>query len=179
MAQRKVKKTAVKPKRTPTKKAPAKVKRPRQKPGRKTASDKELRERHKTIAVALAKGKKKGELKNTYGVEWDINPRTMEDYIARAREILHEWWNFQIGADSRIDLVAQVAGTYAEVMHDGRQTAKDRVQAAEKMSKLFGLDAPFRVAPTTPEGDEPYKLAMADMTEEELLVILKIAEKAE
>ncbi len=116
--------------------------------GRKTISDKELRERHEAVAAALANGKSKGDIKRELGTKWDVCPRTMENYIARAREILSEWHDFAQGSDSRIELIAEVTKTFRDTMHAEKSSFRDKTDAAAKLAKLFGLDAPMRMAQT-------------------------------
>ncbi len=147
--------------------------------GRKTLSEKELRERHEAVAAALANGKSKGDIKRELGTKWDVCPRTMENYIARAREILSEWHDFAQGSDSRIELIAEVTKTFRDTMHAEKSSFRDKTDATAKLAKLFGLDAPMRMAQTKTDGTDIDDLAVLEhMNEEELLFYLKMTEKA-
>ena len=104
----------------------------------------------------------------------------MENYIARAREILSEWHDFAQGSDSRIELIAEVTKTFRDTMHAEKSSFRDKTDAAAKLAKLFGLDAPMRVAQTKTDGTDVDDLAVLEhMNEEELLFYLKMTEKAQ
>jgi gas vesicle protein len=69
--------------------------------------------------------------------------------------------------------------TYERVMNDEANAAQlcqgiDRIIAVmNRRAKLLGLDAPQRVAPTTPEGDKPYQFSVQEMTDEQLENIVR------
>jgi hypothetical protein len=44
----------------------------------------------------------------------------------------------------------------------------------ERRCKLFGLDAPTKIAPTNPEGTNPYRIAVKDMSDEQLRLIASL-----
>ena len=144
---------------------------------RSTKSESEMRERLEQVALCLAKGWKKSEINRVLCEKWDISSRTMETYLSRARGILAEWWNFYQGSDSRIELLAQVATVHQDIMTSVESSDKDRIAAAIALSKLFGLDAPVKIAPTTPDGMEQFRIAISDMSEEQLAITRTITKR--
>ena len=65
---------------------------------------------------------------------------------------------------------------------DGDPRFLDQARAAlADLRKIWGLDAPHKVAPTTPAGDRPFSpeltLVVQGMTDEELLTLERIAER--
>jgi hypothetical protein len=46
-----------------------------------------------------------------------------------------------------------------------------------KRAEILGLNAPQKIAPTTPDGQRPYELVVKDLTDEELATIERLAER--
>lgn len=59
-----------------------------------------------------------------------------------------------------VDVVTQVDDK-GNVSHVTKLRLNDRVRAIERLAKLRGWDAPTKVAPTTPDGTEPYQPVMS------------------
>jgi DNA-binding transcriptional regulator LsrR (DeoR family) len=53
-------------------------------------------------------------------------------------------------------LDALQAAWWGEALEDPARVGNTMLRLFERRAKLFGLDAPAKVAPTTPDGDAPY-----------------------
>jgi hypothetical protein len=74
-------------------------------------------------------------------------------------------------------LDALLAGLW-DAAKGGDVAAVDKVLAIMgRRAKLYGLDAPTKVAPTTPDGSAPWEPALRDLTDEELAVMAKLHER--
>ena len=61
---------------------------------------------------------------------------------------------------------------------DGNPAFLERVAwCINKRCEILGLDAPKKVAPTSPDGQQPYRLTVSGMTDDELRVISQVAER--
>ncbi len=91
--------------------------------------------------------------------QWNISDTQLRRYIAAADKLMKE--RFDSKADHLLARhLLQRRQLYAHAMGAGDYATALRVLQDE--AKLEGLYPPTKVAPTTPEGDQPYALALSD-----------------
>jgi hypothetical protein len=95
----------------------------------------------------------------TIAAELGMSPAGVHKAVTKAMAVV------QIGLDAsakelkaleaeRLD--ALQAAWWHEALIDPARVGNTMLRLLERRAKLFGLDAPAKVAPTTPEGDAPY-----------------------
>lgn len=114
--------------------------------------------------------KKQKELQATRpGVVIEMDARTTERYLSRAKSRMIEE-----SGKTKEELRTDSLNFYLAIARDLTADHRSRLQARERIDRLYGLDMPIKVAPTTPDGEQSYK----HITDTELDArILEIASK--
>ncbi len=118
---------------------------------RTKASKAEVERRIAVTLDLLTQGKATGDIKRALNQRFKVKHRQANTYIARARQQLLE----EIGIE-RSELVAKHYGIYMRAISDPRATIRDQLAAVKAADELLGLQAPRKVAPTSPDGGEAY-----------------------
>ena len=116
-------------------------------------------QRRKTVAANLVAGLTIGDIAEALGV----HKATVYQDIKR---ILQRWREEQVDLIStqrmldirRIDRM--INALWGDCQAGKLSTVDRMIKLLERRAKLLGLDAPAKVAPTTPDGTEPYDAAM-------------------
>lgn len=96
--------------------------------------------------------KKEKEIATAHpGIQIQMDARTIERYLSRARGRLVEE-----SGKSKEELRAESLNFYLTITRDITADPRSRIQARERIDRLYGLDQPIKVAPTDPSGDRPY-----------------------
>lgn len=93
------------------------------------------------------------------GIRIQMDARTIERYLSRARARLVEE-----SGKSKDELRSESFNFYMTIARDITTDPRSRILARERIDRLFGLDQPIKVAPTDPSGDRPY----AKLSDDEL-----------
>jgi len=105
----------------------------------------------------------------------DFNQRKAEE-LARIDRLEQQYWNSWEASkkERQTSVTEQTSGEGGEKLKAGirkvEQTGDPRylngVQwCITKRCEILGLDAPRKIAPTTPDGQEPYRLTVEDLTD--------------
>ncbi len=101
----------------------------------------------------LERGHCRQEILQYGSKKWGVCDRTIDDYIKLATisiaEKTEEDSQYQIGIAIR-----RYSGIYAKAFKDG--TLQIALNAQKALCELLGLNKPAKIAPTTPDGSEPY-----------------------
>lgn len=81
-----------------------------------------------------------------------MDSRTIERYLSRARARMRE----ESGKTTE-ELREDSLNFYLSIARDITADPRSRIQARERVDRLYGLDKPVKVAPTDPTGDKPYE----------------------
>lgn len=98
----------------------------------------------------LTKGYRKSVIKTVMRQRYGVSPRTVENYLARAKEILLVELK-----EERDEHAGRSLAFYRSVIADPAVKMKDKLVAQRRIDLLLGLQAPTRVALTDPEGNTP------------------------
>ena len=146
---------------------------PRQKragPGNpgKRATATELEERTIIVARLLCARRHKHQIKQYLAAKYDLGARSAEAYIARARE-----WMLKQARKPRADFVAEALGFYEEIIRDPEAELREKMDAQLAIRQMMGLDKPFKIAPTTPDGRSNYipQKILSELPDEDLAVL--------
>lgn len=99
----------------------------------------------------------------------EANAKTIEKYISEAKALI-----LADAADGKEILTAQAYATYTNVLNSETAEHRDRIAAQARIDKLFGLEAPTKIAPTTPDGLSAYE----NLTIEQIDERIRLAERA-
>jgi len=137
----------------------------------KRGTETEIEERVIGVARLLAKRVHLHQIKQFLWTKYDLGPRMAVRYIAKARQ----WMFDQIGRP-REELVAEAVGYYEEILRDPEANPRRKDDAQLALRQLLGLDMPFKIAPTTPDGASCYvpQNVLAEMSDEELAVLRRL-----
>ena len=130
---------------------------PKKRAERCTKAEHEKRER--LVNDLLARGLRDSQIKRLCSVEWGVAPRSVENYICRARERLIE----QLSGDKQ-RLRADAYAFYSGMIEDQSIPARERLRAREALDKLLGLAAPTKVALTDPTGENAADMSVKEVT---------------
>lgn len=144
----------------------------RERPPRERATKAEMAERTAYCERMLIEGYRKGEIKRFFKRQWGLSASQIEKYIRRARDNL-----VQALDCSREELIADAYGYYMQILHDKNADANVRLKARQSADRLLGLRAPIKIAPTTPDGDEPYRMVVEQLDTEDLENLMRIRDK--
>lgn len=111
-----------------------------------TAQD-ELDDRIRVTAQLLGKGLYKGQIKKALREKYGVEERTIETYLARAREILLEDLN-----QTRDVHKSGALAFYKSVITDSNSTIGNKINAQKRIDFILGLHAPTKVSFTDAEG---------------------------
>ncbi len=135
-------------------------------PGKK-ATQKEVEERIVGVAQMLARRLQVRQIKAFLFTQFDLGGRMAEEYISRGREYLIE----QSNRPSE-QFVSEAVGFYEEVIRNPESSISDRMNAQAALRQMLGLDKPFKLAGTTPDGEDSAPLiaekAVAALTDQQL-----------
>lgn len=98
-----------------------------------------------------AKKKEKEIAARQPGVQIQMDARTVERYLARARERMVDE-----SGKTKDELRADSLNFYLGIARDMTADPRSRIMARERVDRLYGLDQPIKVAPTDPTGERPY-----------------------
>lgn len=97
--------------------------------------------------------KKQKELASTQpGIQIEMDARTVERYLSRARARFVEE-----SGKTKDELRTDSLNFYLAIARDLGADHRSRLQARERVDRLYGLDMPIKVAPTNPTGEQSYK----------------------
>lgn len=123
---------------------------PERKPYKKPTEEEE-QEREDFAFELLSRCFHKSQIKKQFIARYDVTARTVEKYLSRARD------RMTIEAtQSRDDLRAESLSFYYTILRNNEATPREKISARERIDRLFGLDMPVKIAPTTPDGEKPY-----------------------
>jgi hypothetical protein len=100
------------------------------------------------LSVCLLKSQIKSAFRERYP---GTSSRTLERYLAAARKRL-------LAADGKTveERRAESRAFYEAILRNESAAPRDRLYARERIDRLYGLDAPRKIAPTDPTGVNPY-----------------------
>ncbi len=126
--------------------------------GGKKANNKMVAERVHQVSQLLVRRIPKYQIKRLLKEKYGLGFRQAESYLSRAKQHLLER-----SQRPRDDVIGEVLGTYEDVLRNPEATVRDRLEASAAIRELFGLDAPRKIAATTPDGRESAALVNFDM----------------
>lgn len=100
----------------------------------------EIEKRIDICVQYLGRKTPKSVIKQRLNVLYGVGPRTVEAYLSRARKKI-----MQAVGRTRADLVADSVATYTAIIADPDTSASDRIRAQERIDKVLGLEAAFKV----------------------------------
>lgn len=86
------------------------------------------------------------------GIVIQMDARTVERYLSRARDRFIEE-----SGKSKEQLREESLNYYLAIARDLTADHRSRLQARERVDRLYGLDMPIKVAPTDPTGEQSFK----------------------
>lgn len=116
-------------------------------PGR--TSDAELEERVELVRTLLCSRYPKYKIKRLLKERYDVCPRTVENYLARARRELVE-----ATGQGKDEHVADAYAFYLSILENRETATRDKLKAQERMDKLLGLEMPQKFAATDTRGND-------------------------
>ena len=122
-------------------------------------------------AKLIAKRLHKYEIKRFLKSKYDLGSRQAEEYIAKGRA-----WLLAQANRPREDFVAEAITFYESIIRDPEVDLRHKEDAQLALREMLGLDMPFKIAPTTPDGGSPYvpKKVLAEMSDDELAVLRRL-----
>jgi hypothetical protein len=175
--------------------------------GRKGRSPDQIRRDRAEIAQLYLQGKLQSEIGATLGLsrqqigyelkavrqEWlqssivDFNAKKAEE-LARIDHLERNYWaawesSKKERQTSTTEQVTCAAGDRLKAaLRKEEQVGDPRFLAGvqwciSKRCEILGLDAPKKIAPTTPDGRQPYQLLVKEMSDDELATIERLAER--
>lgn len=96
------------------------------------------------------------EIKRAMKANFGMSSRTAERYMSRARARMKAEYAAKVNEGTDL-LKMESVNFYRSVIRDPAAMTQDKIRAQERLDKLFGLDMPVKVAPTTPDGKEKYE----------------------
>lgn len=118
-------------------------------------TNKELEERIELVAQMITKGWRTSQIKAGVRAKFgqSLDQRTIGRYMARARDLIMKQCDM-----TKDQMRAESFEFYAAVIRDGKSTMREKMQARERIDKLFGLEAPTRQEVSGP-GGKPISMA--------------------
>lgn len=105
--------------------------------GRGSITRVEQEERIEFVCKAIGQGFRKSEIKRMVIAKYQVTARTVENYLARARERLREHVEGTI-EDHRSEAIE----FYQSILRSKDSSARVKVQARKRIDQIIGLDAP-------------------------------------
>ncbi len=138
-------------------------------------------EKEQRIVLAMTmiiQGFAKSEIKSTFRTKWGVGGYQTERYLRLARERLAA----DTGLSDDFTLNDMKVQHYAVAMSIVRNSEedKDRLAALKHAGSIYGVQAPMKIAPTTPDGKLPYsatKEALRELSVPELEILQKVRER--
>lgn len=119
---------------------------------KKKAHDKpttaELEHRISVVQGMLVQGAQKHVIKQACYRQWGVGFRTVERYLARARDAIIEEQDIP-----KTEATGLLAAFLRFVMGAQAASYRDRLQAAKQLADLFALNGPIKIAETDAEGN--------------------------
>lgn len=147
----------------------------------KTGHDAVIAERQLRVAELRKAGYSYRQIGKAVGVDASTAMRdmhaVMSEVIAQRQEIGEEYRELEL---ERLD--ALFAGLWPKVREGDAYAIDIARKVSESRRKLLGLDAPTKVAPTTPDGEQAFdyrKLSQADLDALEAILAKGQADDAE
>lgn len=140
----------------------------------------ELSQRIRKIADMIVRRARKGEIKRYCNDTWGVTATTAERYIARAKKQLLA----RTGRAAEQHR-AEAFHFYENIMRkpgSGMKAIRLKMEAQEAIRTLLGLDAPTKIANTTPDGTistDVLRAAFERMTDDQLLALSQIRQQIE
>lgn len=125
----------------------AKIPPPRNRKGKISAA--EMNKRVELAAELLAKGYRKGKIKQVFREQFSVSFRSVERYLARARKRLR-----QASGMPPEDHISDSLAFYQSITRDANATESAKLRARENIDKLLGLRKPFKIATTDAAGND-------------------------
>jgi hypothetical protein len=134
----------------------------------------EHRQRVDYTLAMLVKGHRKSFIKDFFRKNYGVGARQVERYLRLARDRL-----VQSTERDRAELVAESFAFYMSVMQgaEGETSVRDKLQARKQADDLLGLAAPTKIATTTVAGQDLYAGVVQELSNEELDVLERIAQR--
>jgi hypothetical protein len=125
----------------------------------KRPTEEEEQEREDFAFELLSRCLHKSQIKKQFIARYEVTARTVEKYLSRARERM-----VAEARQGRDDLRAESLSFYYTILRSGEATPREKISARERIDRLFGLDMPIKIAPTSVDGEKSYR----ELTDEEL-----------
>ena len=119
------------------------------------STKKEYERRVQMVRKMLAARMTNGEIKRIASTQFGTSPRTVEEYIRRARALMLA----EIGKsveEHRSDAYA----LYCSIIANPNTPDRERIKAQERIDKLLGLESPVKFTQTDMTGKRTYHAAM-------------------
>lgn len=109
--------------------------------------------------------RKSGAAYRTIANALGVSPSAAHSYVKEGLDIYRETAREQAAIlveleQQRLDAIQ--AANWANAMQGSKTAADTVLRVMERRAKLLGLDAPTKIAPTDPSGDNPYLAASDD-----------------
>lgn len=114
-----------------------------------------------------AEKKQKALQTHNPGIVIEMDARTVERYLSRARERM-----VAESGKTKDELRQDSLSFYLAIARDPVADHRSRLIARERIDRLYGLDMPIKVAPTDPSGEESYDHLSNDQLEARILELL-------
>ena len=136
-------------------------------PGRRGTKE-EIEERVIGVAKLLVKRVHPHQIKQFLLAKYDLGPRSTAMYITKAQR-----WMLDQLDKTREELVAEALGFYEEILRDPEAELREKMDAQLAIRQMMGLDKPFKIAPTTPDGRSNYipQKILSELPDEDLAVL--------
>ncbi len=126
----------------------------------------------------VVEGKREGQIKDELCGAYGIGGWQAGRYLRLARDRLAE--EHRLGPDFDMDAFRALHYAHAMSIFQESKDDKARVQALKHAGSIYGVQAPTKIAPTTPDGKSTYNTAreaVKDMSVEELRVLRKVRDR--
>lgn len=144
---------------------------------RKKPTNRELAERIEFTVGMLVHRLYKHQIKRALKEKYGVNFRTAETYMSRAKSLM-----LSRTGRPKDEHVAEAYEFYARTIRNPSENVDlaDKMRAQDSICRLLGLDAPTKIAPTTPDGKHPYQAddTIKSLTVDELVFLANIRQKA-
>lgn len=111
----------------------------------------------------IAQGQSKGDIKRALYAAYNVSPRTVERYLARAREFL-----LAESQRPQPEHRSESLAFYHQILTDKDATPIVKLKARERIDKLLALELPQKLTFTDPTGDNPLTIRLEASTMESL-----------
>jgi hypothetical protein len=134
-------------------------------------------ERVEAVRELLLRGHRTSYIKTYIRSKFDsdLDARTIQDYISDAQKMNADDWSMR-NQDNANALVMTITSEMLKLLTESDKWPA-KVKASSELRHLHGLSAPRKVALTTPDGREPYKLALADLSDAQVSALAEIAKQ--